>query len=149
MKKKILDDNVDMLKSILSLQQEALKETRLVLERGVYFYVFMISLISAYISKEIENLSREVLTVIFLFAFITTTFVFISVLLLCFGLYKGLLDIRKTTKYLCLGRSFSGDIDSFFRRGIKITAVIGVLGCIFMILVLIILVVLYTQYRHL
>lgn len=92
MKKKILDDNVDMLKSILSLQQEALKETRLVLERGVYFYVFMISLISAYISKEIENLSREVLTVIFLFAFITTTFVFISVLLLCFGLYKGLLD---------------------------------------------------------
>ncbi|WP_155275305.1 hypothetical protein [Porphyromonas gulae] len=65
MKKRILDDNVDMLKSILSLQQEALKETRLVLERGVYFYVFMISLISAYISKEIENLSREVLTVIF------------------------------------------------------------------------------------
>ena len=147
MKKKILDDNhyVDVLKSILSFQQEALKETRLVLERGVYFYVFMISLISAYISKEIEGMSRTSLSVIFLFVFIATVFVLISVLFLCFGLYRGLLDIRKTAKYLCLDRNFSADVDAFFCRGVKVTAVIGALGCIFMIFVLAILVVLYTQ----
>lgn len=136
-----------MLKTLLSLQKEALKEARLVLERGVYFYVFMISLIFAYILEKIDTLGERWISITFLFLLVTTVFVFISVSLLCFGLYKGLLDTQKTIKYLYPHKKIFNHVDEFIQRGIKIAAVIGILGCVFMLFVLSIIIVSYIQWR--
>lgn len=108
------DSKIDL--SILSFQQNALKDTLVVLERGLYFYILMISLVFAYVISN-DNSNREWLPFLFHLLWIITISVLIITTFLCYGLDKGLSEIKFTINHLPLNQEVYEHINHFLRRG--------------------------------
>lgn len=130
------DGNFEKTKLLLLILLDSLKEARFILERGVYFYIFMISLIIAYVSKTSINHSNKMIISVFLC--IITIFVFICVVLLYLGIYKGLTDVREIIKVRLKinNHDYPNAID-FIDRGITYGKYIGILACLFMALLVV------------
>lgn len=133
------DFKVDL--AILSFQQNALKDTLVVLERGLYFYILMISLVFAYVVSN-DNLNREWLPILFGLLCIITISVLIITIILCYGLYKGLVEIKFTINHLPLNQEVSEHINHFLQRGKRALRYTGFIVCLSIICILIFLIIL-------
>lgn len=133
------DFKVDL--AILSFQQNALKDTLVVLERGLYFYILMISLVFAYVVSN-NNLNREWLPFLFYLLCFITTSVLIITNVLCYGLYKGLSEIKFTINHLPLNQEVYEHINHFLRRGTKALCVTWFFVCFSIICIFFFLIIL-------